>query len=222
MKASERGLTFSRDATAAEREAAFREQTLHRLQLTAAEMGVMVVTGCVLSLLVRLLMPNPEYVGLRVALLPVTAVFAWLIVRAPSVRTYGLACMATIASVAFTHCLGALGTERPLMVFLPAALIIVLSASFFWVTRAQWIGGSALCYLFFLPFVIAQDSSRADPLFSLLFGGMALLAGFVSQQRIQDYQRHAFDQECRLAELSVTDTLTGALSRAEFLQQAEV
>ena len=129
--------------------------------------------------------------------------------------------MATIATVSFSNYLGALGTDRPLMYFLPAAIIIVLSTSFFWVTLAQWVGGSLVCYAFFLPFVVDAAASRADTVFSVLFAAMALLTGFVSHKRIQDYQRHAFDQECELAELSVTDTLTGARSRSEFLQQAE-
>lgn len=58
-------------------------------------------------------------------------------------------------------------------------------------------------------------------MFSLLFAVMALVTSCVSHLRIQDYQRRAFDQECRLAELSVTDTLTGARSGSDFLQQAE-
>jgi len=210
-----------RDAVAIDREQAFREQTLTRLQLTAFEMGVMAVVGSIVAVLIRLLIPTPEYLGLRVALLPLTALFAFLIVRAPTVRTYGLACMATIAVVTFNSYLGAMGTDRPLMYFLPAALIIVLSTSFFWITWAQWVAGSAVCYAFFLPFVIEHSANRADTVFSLFFAGMALLAGSVSHKRIQDYQRVAFDQECRLADLSVTDALTGARSRAEFLQQAE-
>jgi diguanylate cyclase (GGDEF)-like protein len=129
--------------------------------------------------------------------------------------------MATIACVSFNSYLGALGTDRPLMYFVPAAAIIVLTTSFFWITLAQWIGGSLACYAFFLPFVVEHTASRTDTVFSLLFAVMALVTGFVSHLRIQDYQRRAFDQECRLAELSITDTLTGALSRAEFLQQAE-
>lgn len=181
----------------------------------------MAVVGSVVALLARLLVPTPEYVWLRVLLLPLTALFAYAIVRAPTVRVYGIACMATIATVSFSNYLGALGTDRPLMYFLPAAIIIVLSTSFFWVTLAQWVGGSLVCYAFFLPFVVDAAASRADTVFSVLFAAMALLTGFVSHQRIQDYQRHAFDQECELAELSVTDTLTGARSRSEFLQQAE-
>lgn len=203
------------------REAAYHEHTLRRLQLTAGEMGVTAVVGTTLSLLARLLIPAPEYVGLRVALLPLTALFAWAIMRAPSVRTYGAACMATIATIAFSNYLGALGTDRPLMYFMPAALIVVLATSFFWVTLRQWIGGSLVCYAFFLPFVLEPAANRADTVFAVLFAGMALVTGFVTHLRIRDYQRRAFDQECRLAELSVTDTLTGARSRAEFLQQAE-
>ena len=210
-----------RNAVAADSEKAFRQQALRRLQRTAFEMGVMAVAGSVLALLARLLVPTPEYVWLRVLLLPLTALFAYAIVRAPTVRFYGIACMATIATVSFSNYLGALGTDRPLMYFLPAAIIIVLSTSFFWVTLAQWVGGSLVCYAFFLPFVVDAAASRADTVFSVLFAAMALLTGFVSHQRIQDYQRHAFDQECELAELSVTDTLTGARSRSEFLQQAE-
>jgi len=209
------------DALAVDREQAFREQTLTRLQLTAFEMGVMAVVGSIVAVLIRLLIPTPEYVGLRMVLLPLTALFAFLIVRAPTVRTYGLACMATIAVVTFNSYLGALGTDRPLMYFLPAALTIVLATSFFWVTWGQWVAGSAVCYAFFLPFVVEHSASRADTVFSLFFAGMALLAGSVSHKRIQDYQRVAFEQECRLADLSVTDALTGARSRAEFLQQAE-
>ncbi len=210
-----------RDAVAVDREQAFREQTLTRLQLTAFEMGVMAVVGSIVAVLIRQLIPTPEYLGLRVVLLPLTALLAFLIVRAPTVRAYGFACMATIAVVTFNSYLGALGTDRPLMYFLPAALIIVLSTSFFWITWAQWVAGSLVCYAFFLPFVIAHAASRADTVFSLFFAGMALLAGSVSHKRIQDYQRVAFDQECRLADLSVTDALTGARSRAEFLQQVE-
>lgn len=210
-----------RTAVVADSEKAFRQQALRRLQRTAFEMGVMAVVGSVVALLARLLVPTPEYVWLRVLLLPLTALFAYAIVRAPTVRVYGIACMATIATVSFSNYLGALGTDRPLMYFLPAAIIIVLSTSFFWVTLAQWVGGSLVCYAFFLPFVVDAAASRADTVFSVLFAAMALLTGFVSHQRIQDYQRHAFDQECELAELSVTDTLTGARSRSEFLQQAE-
>lgn len=210
-----------RNAVAADSEKAFRQQALRRLQRTAFEMGVMAVAGSVLALLARLLVPTPEYVWLRVLLLPLTALFAYAIVRAPTVRVYGISCMATIATVSFSNYLGALGTDRPLMYFLPAAIIIVLSTSFFWVTLAQWVGGSLVCYAFFLPFVVDAAASRADTVFSVLFAAMALLTGFVSHKRIQDYQRHAFDQECELAELSVTDTLTGARSRSEFLQQAE-
>ncbi len=208
-------------AAAADRQNAYREQTMRRLQQTAIEMGVTAVLGSVAALLVRLLIPTPEHVGLRVALLPLTALFAALIVKAPSVRVYGIACMATIATVAFTNYLGALGTDRPLMYFLPAAVIIVLTTSFFWITLAQWIGGTLVCYAFFLPFVFAPAASRTDTVFSLLFATMALLTGFVTHLRIHDSQRRAFEQECRLAELSLTDTLTGARSRAEFLQQAE-
>ncbi len=208
-------------AATPDREQAYREQTLRRLQRTAVEMGVMAVLGSAAALLARLLIPAPEYVWLRVLLLPLTALFAWTIVRAPSVRVYGVACMATIATVSLNNYLGALGTDRPLMYFLLAAVIIVLSTSFFWITLGQWVAGSLACYVFFLPFVLAQAGSRADAVFGLLFGAMALVAGFVSHLRIQDYQRRAFDQEHRLAELSVTDTLTGARSRAEFLQQAE-
>ena len=211
----------TRAAAAADRKNAYHEQTLRRLQLTAVEMGVTAVLGSALAVLVRLLVPTPEYVGLRVALLPLTALFAWLIVRAPSVRAYGLACMVTIATVSFNNYLGALGTDRPLMYFLPAAVIIVLSTSFFWVTLGQWILGSLACYAFFLPFVFDPAASRTDTVFSLLFATIGLLTGFVSYSRLQDYQRRAFDQECQLAELSVTDTLTGARSRSEFMRQAE-
>ena len=202
-------------------ERAYREQTLKRLQLTAVEMGVTAVMGSVVALLARLLIPDPEYVALRVALLPLTALFAWLIVRAPSVRAYGLCCMATIGCVAFNSYLGALGTDRPLLYFLPAAVLIVLTTSFFWITLHQWIGGALVSYACFVPFVIAFDASRTDTVFSLLFAGMALVTGFVSHMRIQDSQHRAFEQECRLAELTATDALTGARSRAEFLQQAD-
>ncbi|MEG0226135.1 MAG: GGDEF domain-containing protein [Comamonas sp.] len=205
----------------AEREQAYREQTLKRLQSTAVEMGVTAVMGSVVALLARLLIPDPEYVALRVALLPLTALFAYLIVRAPSVRAYGWCCMATIATVSLNSYLGALGTDRPLLYFLPAAVLIVLTTSFFWVTLAQWIGGALVSYACFLPFILDHTASRTETVFSLLFAGLALVTGFVSHMRIQDSQHRAFDQECRLAELSVTDTLTGASSRAEFLQQAE-
>jgi diguanylate cyclase (GGDEF)-like protein len=209
-------------AASADREQAYREQTLRRLQRTAMEMGATAVLGSVLALLARLLIPAPEYLALRVALLPLTALFAYAIVRAPTVRLYGIACMATIATVSLNCYLGALGTERPLMYFLPAALIIVLATSFFWVTLGQWIGGSLVCYVFFLPFVLDHAAaSRADTVFSLLYAVMALVTGFVSHLRIQDHQRRAFAQESQLAELTATDTLTGARSRAEFLQQAE-
>jgi diguanylate cyclase (GGDEF)-like protein len=107
------------------------------------------------------------------------------------------------------------------MYFLVAAVIIVLSTSFFWVTLGQWIGGSLVCYAFFLPFLFDHSASRADTVFSVMFAAMALVTGFVTYMRVRDYPRRAFDQECRLAELTVTDTLTGARSRAEFLQQAE-
>lgn len=205
----------------ADREQAYREQTLKRLQGTAVEMGVTAVMGSVVALLARLLIPDPEYVALRVALLPLTALFAYLIVRAPSVRAYGWCCMATIATVSLNSYLGALGTDRPLLYFLPAAVLIVLTSSFFWITQAQWIGGALVSYACFLPFIIDHTASRTETVFSLLFAGMALATGFVSHMRIQDSQHRAFDQECRLAELSVTDALTGASSRAEFLQQAE-
>lgn len=205
----------------AEREQAYREQTLKRLQGTAVEMGVTAVMGSVVALLARLLIPDPQYLGLRVALLPLTALFAYLIVRAPSVRAYGWCCMATIATVSLNSYLGALGTDRPLLYFLPAAVLIVLTTSFFWITLAQWIGGALVSYACFLPFIIDHTASRTETVFSLLFAGLALVTGFVSHMRIQDSQHRAFDQECRLAELSVTDTLTGASSRAEFLQQAE-
>ena len=202
-------------------EDAYGEQTLRRLQLTALEMGVTAVAGSALALLARLLIPTPEYVGLRVLLLPLTALFAYLIVRAPTVRAYGAACMATIATVSFNNYLGALGTDRPLMYFLPAAVLIVLATSFFWINLAQWIGGALACYAMFLPFVNDHTASRADTVFTLLFAVMGLVTSFVSHLRMQDYQRRAFEQECRLAELSAIDTLTGARSRAEFLQQAE-
>lgn len=205
----------------AEREQAYREQTLKRLQGTAVEMGVTAVMGSVVALLARLLIPDPQYLGLRVALLPLTALFAYLIVRAPSVRAYGWCCMATIATVSLNSYLGALGTDRPLLYFLPAAVLVVLTTSFFWITLAQWIGGALVSYACFLPFIIDHTASRTETVFSLLFAGLALVTGFVSHMRIQDSQHRAFDQECRLAELSVTDTLTGASSRAEFLQQAE-
>ncbi|MDM0005328.1 GGDEF domain-containing protein [Variovorax sp. J22G73] len=200
---------------------AYRDQTRRRLQLTAVEMGVTAVLGSLLAVLARLAIPTPEYIWLRLLLLPMTALFAWIIVRAPSVRGYGLACMATIATVSFNSYLGALGTDRPLMYFVPAAAIIVLATSFFWITLAQWIGGAIACYAFFLPFVFDHTASRTDTVFGLLFATMALATSFVSHLRIQDYQRRAFDQEHRLARLSVTDTLTGARSRADFLQQAE-
>jgi len=206
---------------AAEREQAYREQTLGRLQGTALEMGVTAVMGSVVALLARLLIPDPQYLGLRVALLPLTALFAYLIVRAPSVRAYGWCCMATIATVSLNSYLGALGTDRPLLYFLPAAVLIVLASSFFWITLRQWLGGALASYACFLPFIIEHQASRTDIVFSLLFAGMALVTGFVSHLRIQDSQRRAFEQECRLAQLSVTDTLTGASSRAEFMQQAE-
>lgn len=203
------------------RENAYREQTLRRLQATAIEMGVTATVGSALALLARLLVPTPEYLWLRVLLLPLTALFAWIIVRAPTVRTYGWACMATIATVSFNCYLGALGTDRPLMYFLPAAIIVLLTASFFWITLAQWFGGAIACYAFFLPFVIDHSASRADTVFSLLFAVVALVTGLVNHLRLQDYQHRAFDQETQLAKLLVTDTLTGARSRAEFLQQAE-
>ena len=209
------------ETAAAGREKAYREQTLKRLQATAIEMGVTAVLGSAIVLLARLLLPTPEYLWLRVLLLPLTALFAWSIVRAPSVRAYGFCCMATIATVTFNSYLGALGTDRPLMYFLPAATIIVLSTSFFWITLGQWIGGALACYAFFLPFVIEHTANRADTVFSLVFAVMAMVTGLVSHLRLQDYQHRAFDQECQLAQLSVTDTLTGARSRAEFLQQAE-
>ena len=213
--------TGASPAAATDREQAYREQTLRRLQGTAVEMGVTAVISTAIALLARLLIPTPEYVGLRVALLPLTALFATLIVRAPSVRAYGIACMATIATVSFSNYLGALGTDRPLIYFLPAAVLIVLSTSFFWITLGQWLAGSLVCYAFFLPFVFEPTASRTDTVFSVLFAAVALATSFVSHLRMQDSQRRAFDQECRLAELSVTDTLTGARSRAEFLQQAE-
>ena len=200
---------------------AYREHTLERLQITAFEMGVTAVLGSAAALLARLLIPTPEYLGLRVLLLPLTALFAYAIVRAPSVRAYGFACMATIATVSLNSYLGALGTESPLMYFLPAAAIIVLATSFFWITLTQWMGGALACYVWFLPFVVEHTASRADTVFSLLFAAMALVASFVSYLRIQDYQRRGFEQERRLARLSATDALTGACSRAEFLRQAE-
>ena len=209
------------EAPAADSEEAYREQTLRRLQATAVEMGVTAVLGSAVALLARLLIPTPEYLVLRVLLLPLTALFAYLIVRAPSVRTYGVACMATIATVSFNSYLGALGTDQPLIYFLPAAAIVMLATSFFWITLAQWLGGALACYAFFLPFVLDPTASRTDTVFCVLFAAMALVTSFVSHLRMQDYQRRAFDQECRLARLSVTDTLTGALSRAEFLLQAD-
>ena len=214
-------LTPPQKASATQRENAYRQQTLKRLQLTAMEMGVTAVLGSVAALLARLLIPTPEFIWLRLLLLPLTALFAYSIIHVRSVRAYGAACMATIATVSFNSYLGALGTDRPLMYFLPAALIVVLTSSFFWITASQWIGGALVCYAFFLPFLFEHNANRADTVFSLLFATVALAAGFVSHLRMQDYQRRAFDQECRLAELSVTDTLTGARSRAEFLQQAE-
>ncbi len=207
--------------SAGDRESAYREQTLKRLQLTAVEMGVTAVLGSVVALLARLLIPDPQHLVLRVALLPLTALFAWMIVRAPSVRAYGLCCMATIFTVSLNSYLGALGTDRPLLYFMPAAVLIVLTTSFFWITLRQWLGGALVSYACFLPFLIDHSASRTDTVFSLLFAGMALVTGLVSHLRIQDSQHRAFDQECRLAELTVTDTLTGASSRAEFLQQAE-
>ncbi|WP_295381838.1 diguanylate cyclase [uncultured Pseudacidovorax sp.] len=212
---------LQRAASAADQEKIYRDHTRERLQLTAIEMGLTAVAGSVAALLARLLIPMPEYVGLRVLLLPLTALFAFLIARAPSVQTYGLACMATIATVSFNSYLGALGTDRPLMYFLPAAIIIAVTTSFFWITLAQWVGGSLACYAFFLPFVFDPTANRTDTVFTLLYAGIALATGFVTHRRIQDYQRRAFDQECRLAELSATDALTGARSRAEFLHQAE-
>ncbi len=206
---------------AAAREDAYRQQTLKRLQLTAFEMGTTAVLGSAVALLARLLIPTPEYVGLRVLLLPMTALFAFIIVKAPSVRAYGFACMATIFTVSLNSYLGALGTDRPLIYFVPAAAIIVLTTSFFWITLRQWIGGALACYAMFLPFLIDHTASRTDTVFSVLFAAMALITGLVSHLRLQDYQHRAFDQECQLAELSVTDTLTGARSRAEFLQLAE-
>jgi diguanylate cyclase (GGDEF)-like protein len=201
-------------------EVGYRKQTLERLQLTAMEMGVTAVLGSAVALLARLLIPTPEYLWLRAFLLPLTALFAYRIVVAPTVRVYGFAVVATIATVSFNSYLGALGTDRPLMYFLPAATIVVLASSFFWITLTQWIGGALACYAFFLPFVIDNTASRADAVFSLLFAAMALVTSFVSHLRIQDYQRRSFDQECRLAQLSVTDTLTGARTRSEFLHQA--
>lgn len=212
---------LQRAASAADQEKIYRDHTRQRLQLTAIEMGLTAVAGSVAALLARLLIPMPEYVGLRVLLLPLTALFAFLIARAPSVQAYGLACMATIATVSFNSYLGALGTDRPLMYFLPAAIIIAVTTSFFWITLAQWVGGSLACYAFFLPFVFDPTANRTDTVFTLLYAGIALATGFVTHRRIQDYQRRAFDQECRLAELSATDALTGARSRAEFLHQAE-
>ena len=206
----------------ADREQAYREQTLKRLQGTAVEMGVTAVMGSLVALLARLLIPEPEYVALRVLLLPLTALFAWMIVRAPSVRAYGLCCMATIFTVSLNNYLGALGTDRPLLYFTPAAVLVVLTTSFFWITLRQWVGGALVSYACFVPFIIEHTASRTETVFSLLFAGMALVTGFVSHMRIQDSQHRAFDQECRLAELTVTDTLTGASSRAEFLQQAEL
>jgi diguanylate cyclase (GGDEF)-like protein len=211
----------SEATVAADRENAYREQTLRRLQATAIEMGATAVLGSTVVLLARLLVPTPEHLWLRVLLLPLTALFAYMIVRAPSVRAYGAACMATIATVSFNSYLGALGTDQPLIYFLPAATIVVLATSFFWITLGQWIGGALACYAFFLPFVLDHAASRTDTVFCVLFAAMALVTSFVSHLRIQDFQRRAFDQECRLAELSLTDTLTGALSRAEFLRQAD-
>ena len=211
----------SNETVVASREDAYREQTLKRLQRTAFEMGTTAVLGSAAALLARLLIPSPQYVGLRVLLLLATALFAFAIVRAPSVRTYGLACMATIGTVSLNSYLGALGTDRPLIYFVPAAVIIVLAASLFWITLGQWIGGAVACYAMFLPFLMDHSASRTDTVFSVLFAMMALVTGLVSHLRLQDYKHRAFDQECQLAELSVTDTLTGARSRAEFLQLAE-
>ncbi|MCZ2496357.1 diguanylate cyclase [Xylophilus sp. Kf1] len=215
-------LSTLQNASPAERQRAYREQTLKRLQLTGMEMAVTAVLASVAALVMRLLIPTPEFVWLRLMLLPATALFAYAIIHVRSVRAYGAACMATIATITFSSYLGALGTERPLMYFLPAALIVVLSSSFFWITAAQWLGGSLVCYAFFLPFVFDPAANRADTVFALLFATVALAAGFVSHMRMQDYQRRAFEQECRLAELAVTDSLTGARSRAEFLQQADL
>ncbi|WP_295850277.1 GGDEF domain-containing protein [uncultured Xylophilus sp.] len=206
---------------AAEREADFRTKTLRRVQSTAPEMGIAAVLGTLLSILLRLLLPAPEYVGLRVALLAATAVSAYLIVRAPSVRLYGWACMATIATVTGSNYLGTLGTDRQLMYFLPIAIIVLLSASFFWITVGQWFGGAVACYGFLLPFVGDPAVSRADAVYTVLCATVSLGAAFVTYQRARDYQRRAFDQARQLAELSVTDTLTGARSRAEFLQQLD-
>jgi diguanylate cyclase (GGDEF)-like protein len=202
-------------------EQALRLHTLARLQRTAAEMGAMGVVSCLVALLVRLLIPAPEHLLLRVALLPLTALFGYLVTRATTVPQYGMACLATIATVALNQYLGVLGTERPLLTFLPVALVILLSTSFFWVTTAQWICGAVVSYAGFLPFALEPTASRSDTIFTLLFALSSLLAAFVSHMRIQDYQRRAFEQECRLADLAVTDALTGARNRAEFLRLAE-
>ena len=199
----------------------YRRQMLVRLQHTATEMGVMAVAGSLLVLVARLLVPAPEYVWLRLALLPLTGLFAYAITRASTVRSYGLACMATIVTVTLNSYLGVLGTERPLLYFLPGALLIALSTSFFWITLGQWICGTLACYVFFLPFVFDPSASRPDTVFSLVFALTAVATGFVSHQRIQDFQRRAFEQERRLSDLAVSDTLTGARSRAEFLRRAE-
>ncbi|WPB56508.1 GGDEF domain-containing protein [Xylophilus sp. GOD-11R] len=200
---------------------ALRLHTLARLRLTASEMGVMAVAGSAVVLLARLLLPAPEYVWLRVLLLPLTALFGYAVTRATTVRQYGMACLATIATVSLNAYLGVLGTDRPLMNFLPAALVVMLSTSFFWITLAQWIGGALVSYALFVPLMLFDAASRADTVFALLYALPGLAVGLVSHQRIQDFQRRAFEQECRLAELAVTDPLTGARSRRDFLQQAE-
>lgn len=95
---------FFREAVFADREKAFREQTLRRLQLTAVEMGVMAVVGSLVVLLARLLVPAPEYVGLRALLLPLTALFATIIVRAPTVHRADLAMLKAKKSGRDTVC----------------------------------------------------------------------------------------------------------------------
>ncbi len=189
------------ESVATDNHSAYREHALRRLQLTAMEMGATAVLGSAVALLARLLIPTPEYVWLRVALLPLTALFAYIIVRAPSVCAYG------IAHGDHRHCRlqqlpGALGTDRPLLYFVPAATIIVLSTSL--ITLGQWIGGSLACYVFFPPFVIDHTASRTETVFSLLFAVMGLVTGFVTIFESRTTSA-ALDQESRLAKLSITD-----------------